>query len=72
MNKRIIRARIDLLILMHNFITQIDDEELYGYWIEFAVPDDPSDDDFKYIANDDELFGDCYRTFKDIVSSLLL
>lgn len=49
-------TRISILRKMHEVaVNDGGDEENYMEWITYGVPDEPSDDDFRYIAmNDDE------------------
>lgn len=59
--------RITQLRIMHKFMTNSNDEELYMQWVAGGVPDCPSDDDFENIAGDDELYSGCCNLFTDLV-----
>lgn len=53
--KEIVNIRVNTLKDMNKFILEnIYDEELIFYWLEQGVPDCPSDDDFYFIAENDE------------------
>ena len=58
------KVRICLLKAMNDIITSTtNDEGLIDWWLEECVPDCPSDADFKYIAEDTELFELCRKIF---------
>ena len=59
--------RIINLKLMHDRVCHMSHEGAYMWWIEDAVPDDPSEDDFIDIAEDDEMYEDCVETFLEIL-----
>lgn len=48
-----IESRVALLKKMHEIMMNMNDEDCYFTWILF-VPDEPSDDDFEFIASNDE------------------
>ena len=50
---------------MHEIIRCMNNEEAYMEWIN-TVPDEPSDDDFQSIAEDDWLFAETCKAFKSI------
>lgn len=53
-------TRFRLLRDMHRYIITLGDEEIYESWIMAGVPDEPSDEDFDWIAsNDDEWIEVC-------------
>jgi len=60
--------RIEQLKLMHELIRSIDDETFYFEWIE-TFPDEPSEDDFVYIANDYANFMFVCNEFKRIINN---
>ena len=55
--------RIKYLKKMHQRIIDIGDEDLYATWIELGVPDEPSEDDFRFIASEIELYYDIVELF---------
>lgn len=46
--------RIELLQGMHQYIIDLGDEEVYDAWFSLGVPDEPTDDDFEFIADNIE------------------
>ena len=48
--------------LMHNVMTSMNNENAYNFWI-YVCPDEPSEDDFIYIASDEDEYKDCEDTF---------
>ena len=63
--------RIELLKCMHKAIMNIDDETAYMHWIVLGVPDEPQENDFDYIAEDDESFIECVKLFCNLVRDFL-
>ena len=62
--------RIALLKAQHEIIKYMNNEEAYMEWINI-VPDCPTEDDFEFIAEDEELFADAMECFKDIMNTYL-
>lgn len=59
--------RINFLKQMHEYIQfHINDENAYMIWI-LIVPDDPQEDDFEFIAEDEELWTSACTTFGKII-----
>ena len=50
------------LKLMHNVMTSMNNEDAYFSWI-YVCPDEPSEDDFIYIASNEDEYKDCEGTF---------
>ena len=63
-----IKLRIDQLKAMNEFVCSANDETLFYEWIEQAIPDEPSESDYEFIASDDVLYNDCVNLFKKIVN----
>ena len=59
-------ARVNQLKAMHALICEANDENIYMAWI-LTMPDEPSEDDFKYIALHEELYDDCWECFRSLV-----
>lgn len=53
------KERICWLKRMNTKVCNGDDENDWLSWITYCVPDCPLEDDFEYIADDEELFTDC-------------
>ena len=49
-------SRIRILKKMHQYIINLDDEDIYSLWITLGVPDEPSEEDFKFISETDGLY----------------
>lgn len=62
----LIKTRIDLLKKMHKNIIEIGDEDIYYYWITEAVPDEPDEDIFEFIASHDSQWLNCCKAFYNI------
>ena len=58
--------RFNLLKAMHDYIRFIDDERAYMTWI-YEVPDCPSDEDFRDIAEDQEMWEDVCELFSNLI-----
>ena len=41
---------------MHDYIKNAGDESIYGVWITYGVPDNPSEEDFEFYADSAEDF----------------
>ena len=65
-----VEVRRQILKDMHDYVVRcIGDEEAYMTWVTFAVPDGYDEDDLISIAEDDDLWSDCVKTFKNLVFS---
>lgn len=60
--------RIKTLKLMHETMQCMNNEEAYYSWI-YTMPDCPTEDDFEFIAGDDENYDDTIRTFTRIFNN---
>lgn len=68
--KEIIKDRIKTLKKMNNFfLKEVNDEENIEWWLEAGVPDNPSEEDFEFIALDDEEYNRCCRLFCSIFAT---
>lgn len=64
-----IKKRVGLLKGMHEYVLgHISDEEAYMTWI-LLVPDEPDEEDFQNIAEDDELWEESCELFSRVVRS---
>ena len=61
-----LEERITNLKRMHNVMTRMNDEEVYMAWINY-MPDEPSDDDINFIAQNDEDYDEIVRIFVRLV-----
>ena len=46
--------RIELLKGMNQYIINLGDEEAYDMWFSCGVPDEPTEDDYEFIADNIE------------------
>ena len=66
--EELIKLRINFLWDFHKYIIELGDEEIYLAWIEEGIPDEPSDDDMKEIAEDDTLWVETVKIFSRITA----
>ena len=59
-------ARVKQLKAMHELMCNANNEGIYMSWI-YTVPDCPSEDDFIYIAMDDEQYNECFDKFVRLI-----
>lgn len=62
-----IKNRIEQLKAMDDFMHSMNDEELIDSWLTNGVPDEASEDDYRFIAEDDESYMECVRIFQRTV-----
>lgn len=62
-----IKTKMNLLQQMHNFILDIGDEEIYEEWVTSCVPDEPSEDDYEFIASNETLWNEITEKFIQII-----
>ena len=67
MSKLTLDMRIATLSQCHEEIIDLGDEEAYEWWIAMGVPDCPSRNDYKYIAENDEEYEDTLKLYKKIM-----
>lgn len=60
--------RMKQLKLMHELMTMANDETLYETWTMFGVPDEPTEDDFEWFADNNEEFADVFKLFLRLIS----
>lgn len=58
MSDALIKLRINQLKAMDEFVHSINNEELMEDWLSCGVPDEASEEDYSYIANDKKLGAD--------------
>lgn len=67
MTKETKERRINLLKDMHEYIIdKIGDEEVYLTWATYGVPDEPQEDDFEYIAENETLWNETLEIFRHL------
>ena len=60
------KQRITQLKAMHKLMLNANDEEIYMTWI-YRVPDQPTEEDFEDIAEDDEEYNECFELFLKLI-----
>jgi len=68
MNKIIIDFRVAQLKAMHEVMKNANDENIYMSWVTYGVPDCPNEDDFEYIAEDNDSYNEICDLFVELVS----
>lgn len=67
MNKFAKESRITQLKAMHKLMCNANDEDIYMSWI-LLMPDEPTEQDFVDIAEDDEDYNDCFDLFVRLIA----
>ena len=67
--KDVYEMRIKSLKAMHQNIINLGDEDIYERWVICGVPDCPQEDDFEFIATDENEFADVWALYKRIMMS---
>lgn len=60
-------ARVNQLKAMHELMREANDEGIYMMWI-YLVPDEPSDEDFEFIALSDKLYNETFDLFVKLIA----
>lgn len=60
------QTKMTLLKQMHEYVIDIGDEDLYWDWITAAIPDEPTDDIYEFIATHEDLWLNCCEVFHKI------
>lgn len=67
MLKMLFDYRVWELKKMDKYIREnVSDEDSIIWWLTIGVPDNASQEDFEFIAQDDELFNTCCRAFSSL------
>jgi DNA-directed RNA polymerase subunit RPC12/RpoP len=61
-----LEARINQLSAMHTLMCNANDEYIYGTWI-YVMPDGATEEDFKDIALDDDMYNECFDLFVKLI-----
>lgn len=68
MSKYVREARITQLKAMHKLMCNANDEDIYMTWIMTGVPDEPMEEDFEWIAEDDQAYEECFDLFVKLIA----
>ena len=60
-------SRIRQLKAMHLLMVEVNNEDIYADWI-LLVPDEPSEDDFDFMAESDGLYEECCDLFTSLIA----
>ncbi len=66
----LLKGRIEIIKAMNTIVTCMNDENAYMRWI-YIVPDQATEDDFEFIAEDEEEFESAVRAFGIIAKEYL-
>lgn len=66
LTKEIKKEREEVVRSMHTLIFELNNEDAYLEWISVAVPDCPNDEDYEFIAEDEDCFVTTVNAFKRI------
>lgn len=61
------KARIEILKRMQNVACRMNLECAYEYWSMYGIPDEPSEDDYVDIADDDEQYEEIAQIFVNMI-----
>ena len=61
------KARVAQLKAMHELMINANDESIYMTWI-YVMPDEPMEEDFEYIAEDDDAYNHCFDLFVQLIA----
>lgn len=62
----ILKTRLSQIKMMHQMMLTANDENIYSTWV-CEVPDEPSQDDFEYIAGNDDAYNEVCDLFAVLV-----
>ena len=61
------KTRLNLVHQMHNYIMNIEDEEIRDIWMTECIPDKPCEEDFEWFANDATEFREMCSIFGRLI-----
>lgn len=64
---RLNSKRKEIIKLMHYYIMEIGDEDVYYQWTRIGVPDGATEHEFTLICVDDDWFYECCEEFSKLV-----
>lgn len=66
-NNELKTLRMNLVGGMNEYIRELGDEDIWFEWISVGVPDEATEDDLEWIAEDEQSFVDVCRVFGKLV-----
>ena len=67
--EELIKDRINVAKAMNKYILEKGDEEIWFDWIALGVPDCPTEEDYEFIASDDDEWMDLCKLFGRLVNA---
>lgn len=67
-DKDVIKTRVRQLKAMHDLMCCANDEELTMAWLTEGVPDEPMEEDFESIAEDNKSYNACVDLFVELIA----
>ena len=67
--EQLIKDRIEIAKAMNKYIINLGDEEIWESWITLGIPDCPSEEDYEFIASDDDEWTDLCKLFGILVKT---
>ena len=64
---KLIQERITLLKQMDNYIREIGDEEIWMDWIAVGVPDEATEEDYEFMAEDEKIWRETCEIFGELI-----
>jgi hypothetical protein len=67
--EELVKTRITLLKQMNKYIIDMGDEQIWEHWITLGVPDAPTEEDYEFIAENDEEWAEVCKLFGRLVKA---
>ena len=61
------QARVEILKAMHQYMMNVNDEDAYFHWTIIGVPDEPMEEDYESIADDENGWEDIVKYFATLI-----
>ena len=61
------QARVEILKAMHQYMMNVNDEDAYFHWTIIGVPDEPMEEDYESIAEDESEWEDIVKYFATLI-----
>lgn len=60
-----LEVKINTLKEINTYVLEtIGDDDITDYWLTYGIPDDPNEDDYRFIAEDWDCWSDTLRAFR--------
>jgi hypothetical protein len=67
MKEKMIKDRVTILKDMDSYVMNLVDEEVYDTWWTKGIPNEPDEEDFRVVAENDELWEYICKLFYSII-----